>query len=437
MQEREQWRSGLGFALAAAGSAVGLGNLWGFAYRSSQGGGLAFLILYVLVVLVVCLPVLVAEMVLGRSTASSPFLAPIKAAGENWKPLGWLFAIASCGILSYYAVIMGWTIDTFFHSLFIGLPSDPTTANEFFGKISSGGSVFVGQIISLLLTSLVVLAGVRGGIEKLTKYAMPILFGLLLILAFWAATLPGAWEGYKSFLLKWDSSQLFDKETISNAFKQAFFSLSLGIGIMVAYSSYLNRSNKLPKEALRVATLDTAVGLLAGLITFPIVMSFGLNVSGSTVGTLFIALPTGFANLGLFGRLIAAVFFGLAFIAAITSSVSLMEVPVSSLMDRLQWSRKKAVWTSTLLIFLLGIPSAISLDFLDKSDSICNSLLILGGLLIAILLGWIVPNRYDEDLSNSNLRVRKYLKFMLRWVSPPAIAIGLYVTVLSTIGKFT
>ena len=436
MKEREQWRSGLGFALAAAGSAVGLGNLWGFAYRSSQGGGLAFLILYILVVLVVCLPVLVAEMVLGRSTASSPFIAPIKAAGENWKPLGWLFAMASCGILSYYAVIMGWTIDTFFHSLFIGLPSDPTAANEFFGKISSGGSVFVGQIISLLLTSLVVLAGVRGGIEKLTKWAMPILFGLLLVLAIWAATLSGAWEGYTSFLLKWDSSQLFDKETISNAFKQAFFSLSLGIGIMVAYSSYLNRSNHLPKEALRVASLDTAVGLLAGLITFPIVMSFGLNVSGSTVGTLFIALPTGFANLGLFGRLIAAIFFGLAFIAAITSSVSLMEVPVSSLMDRLQWSRKKAVWVSTILIFLFGIPSAISLDFLDKSDSIFNTLLILGGLLIAVLLGWIVPNRFDEDLSNSNLRVRKYLKFMLRWVSPPTIAIGLYATILSTIGKF-
>ena len=316
------------------------------------------------------------------------------------------------------------------------MPSDPTAADVFFGKISSGGSVFVGQIISLLLTSLVVLAGVRGGIEKLTKWAMPLLFGLLLILAIWAATLSGAWEGYTSFLLKWDSSQLFDKNTISNAFKQAFFSLSLGIGIMVAYSSYLSRSNHLPKEALRVASLDTAVGLLAGLITFPIVMSFGLDISESTVGTLFIALPTGFANLGFFGRLIAAVFFGLAFIAAITSSISLMEVPVSSLMDRLKWSRKKAVWSSTLLIFLLGIPSAISLDFLDKSDSVFNTLLILGGLLIAILLGWIVPNRYDEDLSNSNLRVRKYLKFMLRWVSPPAIAIGLYVTLLSTIDKF-
>ena len=134
--------------------------------------------------------------------------------------------------------------------------------------------------------------------------------------------------------------------------------------------------------------------------------------------------------------MIAAVFFGLAFIAAITSSVSLLEVPVSSFMDRLNWSRKKAVWISTLLIFLIGIPSAISTDFLGKSDAICNTLLILGGLLISILLGWIAPNRYDEDLSNSNLRVRRYLKFMLRWVSPPVIAIGLYLTVLSTIETF-
>ena len=440
MKTKEKWGSGLGFVFAAAGSAVGLGNLWGFAYRSSEGGGLAFLILYVLIVLIVCLPVLVAEMVLGRSTSSSPFIAPIKAAGENWKPLGWLFAIASCGILSYYAVIMGWTIDTFFHSLFIGLPSDMNEADQFFGKISSGNSVFVGQIISLLLTAFIVLAGIRGGIEKLTKWAMPLLLVLLLLLAFWAFSLSGSWEGYTSFLLKWDPSKLLDKSTISNSFKQAFFSLSLGIGVMVAYSSYLDKRNHLPKEALRVASLDTAVGLLAGLITFPIVMSFGLKdvVSESTVGTLFIALPTGFANLGLFGRFIAAVFFGLAFLAAITSSISLLEVPVSSLMDKLKWSRKKSVWVSTLLIFIIGIPSAISTDFLDRSDAICNTLLILGGLLISILFGWIVPNRYDEDLlnSNSNLRVRRYLKFMLRWVSPPIIAIGFYLTLVSTLEKF-
>tara|TARA_Y100001968_G_C19439516_1_gene761736 strand:- start:2059 stop:3387 length:1329 start_codon:yes stop_codon:yes gene_type:complete len=434
METREKWRSSLGFVLAAAGSAVGLGNLWGFAYRSSQGGGLAFLLLYVLVVLIVCLPVLVGEMVLGRSTASSPFLAPVKAAGNSWKPLGWIFAIASCGILSFYAVIMGWTADTFFHSLFVGLPSDMNQAGEFFGRISSGNSVFIGQIFSLALTGVVVAAGVRGGIERLTRWCMPLLFGLLLILAVWATTLPGAWDGYTSFFLKWDPSELFNRTTIRNAFTQAFFSLSLGIGIMVAYSSYLDKGNKLPKEALGVASFDTSVGLLAGMITFPIVMSFGLKdvISDSTVGALFIALPTGFANLGVFGRFLAAIFFGLAFIAAITSSISLLEVPVSSMMDRLGWKRNKAVWTSTLLVFLLGIPSAISLDFLGNMDAIFNVLLILGGFLISILLGWVVPRKYDEDLAgcDSDPGVRRYLKFMLRWVSPPVIAFGLIISII-------
>ncbi len=433
MTEREQWKSGLGFVLAAAGSAVGLGNLWGFAYRASQGGGLAFLLLYVIVVLVVCLPVLVGEMILGRSTASSPFVAPIKLAGNNWKPLGFLFALASCGILSFYAVIMGWTVDTLFHSLFVGLPSDMREAGDFFGRISSGKSVFIGQIFSLGLTALVVSAGVRRGIERLTRWCMPLLFLLLLFLALWSATLPGAIEGYTSFLFKWDASQLLDKTTIRNAFTQAFFSLSLGIGIMVAYSSYLGKKNKLPKEAFQVASFDTAVGLLAGMITFPIVLSFGLKdvISESTVGALFIALPTGFANLGGIGRLLAALFFGLAFIAAITSSVSLLEVPVSSMMDTLSWNRRKSVWVSTLIVFLLGIPSALSLDFLGNMDAIFNVLLILGGFLIAILLGWVVPSRYDEDLSasDSNLRVRKYLVFMIRWISPTVIACGLIISI--------
>ncbi len=434
MEQREQWRSGWGFVLAAAGSAVGLGNLWGFAYRSSQGGGLAFLLLYILVVLVVCLPVLVGEMVLGRSTKSSPFTAPEKAAGGKWEPLGWLFAIASCGILSFYAVIMGWTVDTFFHALFVGLPGDISEAGEFFGRISSGKSVFIGQVFSLILTACVVAAGVRGGIERLTSWAMPALFILLLFLAVWASTLSGAWEGYSSFLMRWDPSQLLDKTTIRNAFTQAFFSLSLGIGIMVAYSSYLDKSNPLPKEALGVASFDTAVGLLAGMITFPIVMTFGLKevVNESTVGALFIALPTGFANLGTFGRLLAAIFFGLAFIAAITSSISLLEVPVSSMMDKLGFTRSKAVFFSTFLVFLIGIPSAISLDFLGNMDAIFNFLLILGGFLISILLGWVVPRKYDQDLAdaNSNEGVRRYLKFMLRWVSPPVIAIGLLISSL-------
>ena len=434
MEAREQWRSSLGFMLAAAGSAVGLGNLWGFAYRAQQGGGAAFLLLYVLIVLVVCLPVLVAEMVLGRSTGSSPLLAPVKAGGKLWQPMGWVFVVASCGILSFYAVLMGWTADTFFHSLFFGLPQSIDEAKTFVTSVSKGSSVFLGQLLSLVLTAAVVSAGIRGGIEKIAKWSMPLLFGLVIILAVWSATLPGAWDGYKDFLLKWDSSQLRNPETIRNAFGQAFFSLSLGIGIMVAYSSYLSKQNQLPKQALIISGMDTAVGILAGMVTFPIIASFPqvqAAVKSSFVSTFFVALPTGLSSLGITGQIIAVLLFSLTFIAALTSAISLLEVPVSSLMDGFGWNRNKAVILSTILIFVIGVPSALSEEILGKMFAYMDILLLLGGFLISILIGWFVTRNYDNDLSesNSNLGVRRYLKFMLRWVSPIAIAFGLFVSV--------
>ena len=161
ISQREQWTSKLGFILAAAGSAVGLGNLWGFAYRASQGGGAAFVVLYVLIVLIVCLPVFVAEMALGRSAMASSLLAPVKLGGKNWYPLGILFFIAPLGIASYYSVIMGWTADTLFHSLFFGLPKNIGEAENFFGSISSGSSVLLGHLLSLVLTALIVSSGIK------------------------------------------------------------------------------------------------------------------------------------------------------------------------------------------------------------------------------------------------------------------------------------
>ena len=434
MTGREKWRSSFGFVLAAAGSAVGLGNLWGFAYRASQGGGLAFLFLYLIIVLTVCLPILVAEMVLGRSTGKSPLIAPIAAGGNQWRPMGWLFVIASLGILAFYAVLMGWTGHTLVHSIFVGLPSDMEEAKNFFAQVSSGNSVLLGQLLSLFLTGLVVAAGIRSGIERLTRWCIPILFGLLIILACWAASLSGAWEGYRTFLLRWDINQLFNPTTIRNAFTQAFFSIGTGIGCILAYSAYLEKKNKLPKEALAVIGLDTAVGLLAGMVTFPIVMSFGLKdvISGSTVGTLFIAIPTGLGNLGSAGRMVAILFFGLAYIAAITSSISLLEVPVSSLIDQFGWRRNKAVWFSMFFVFIAGIPAAINIDILGKMDAIFGGLLLIfGGLLLSILLGWFFPKRFDDDLqqSESSLSSRLLLKFMLRWISPPVISFGLIVSI--------
>ena len=202
--QREQWSTKLGFILAAVGSAVGLGNLWGFAYRSSQGGGAAFVILYIFVVLIVCLPIFVAEFALGRSSEKSAVLAPIKAAGKNWAPLGWLFLIAPLGIASYYAVIMGWTLDIFLQSLFSGLPDNVDEAASLFNSIHNGKRDFIGQIFSLALGSYIVSGGIKKGIEKLNKICMPILFFILILLAIWAAFLGNAEEGYRNFLLNFE-----------------------------------------------------------------------------------------------------------------------------------------------------------------------------------------------------------------------------------------
>ena len=432
---KEQWRSGLGFVLAAAGSAVGLGNLWGFAYRASQGGGGAFVVLYVLIVLVVCLPVLVAEMVLGRSTGHSPLLAPVMAAGKRWQPMGWLFVLASCGILAFYAVLMGWTGATIVQTLTQGLPADAMAAEAFFKGLSGGRSALIGQLLSLVVTAGVVALGVRSGIERLSRWGLPLLFVLLVALAIWASGLQGSAEGYRTFLLRWDAAQLTNFTTIKNAFNQAFFSIGTGIGCILAYAAYLGRRAHLPREAVAVVGMDTAVGVLAGMVTFPIVMSFQLQdlIGESTMGAIFIAVPTGLASLEQSGTLVALVFFGLALIAAITSAVSLLEVPVACLIDRLGWSRSRAVWVSTAVIFVAGLPAATSSEVLDWMSNVFGGLLlIVGGLLLSLLLGWVLPERFEQDLAESGTFpwLRRLLLVMLRWVAPPVVAFGLVISVV-------
>jgi len=431
--QREEWNSKLGFILAAVGSAVGLGNLWGFAYRSSQGGGAAFVLLYIFVVLVVGIPIFVAEFSLGRSTNTSAVLAPIKAAGKKWSALGFLFLIAPLAIASYYAVIMGWTADIFFQSLIVGLPENTSQAGESFNLIHNGTRDFVGQSLSLVLAFYIVSGGIKKGIEKLNKICMPILFIILLGLVIWAAFLGNAGEGYRNFLFDFDLSQLANPTTIRNAFSQAFFSLSLGIGIMITYASYLNKKSDLTKQAVQIASLDTAVGLMAGLITFPIIFTFGLNetISNSTIATLFITIPSGLGQYGFIGRLVAILFFGLAYIAAITSLISLIEIPVSTLIDKFKIKRNRASVITIIFTFLLGIPSALSTDLLGNIDAIANVLLILGGFLVSFLIGWIIPKTLDKELTNSgsSLIVRNYLKFMLKYVTPILVAWGLIISV--------
>jgi NSS family neurotransmitter:Na+ symporter len=330
---------------------------------------------------------------------------------------------------------MGWTGRTLLHALLVGLPADMAASEAFFASISSGGSAVLGHVLSMALTGIVVAAGVRAGIERLSRWGIPLLFVLLLALLIWAAFLPGAQQGYHTFLLKWDASKLLDFTTIRNAFTQAFFSIGAGIGCILAYAAYLDQRSSIPTEAAAVVTMDTAVGLMAGCVTFPLVASFALGdvVSGSTVGTLFIALPTGMASLGGPGRVVAVAFFVLAYIAAITSSVSLLEVPVASLMDRLGWSRRRTVWLCVLVITVLGLPAALNTTVLERMDAVFGGvLLIAGGLLLALLLGWGAPERLRDDLlaSGSAPALVRRLLWLLRWVSPTAISIGLVISLL-------
>lgn len=437
MEKREEWNSGLGFILAAAGSAVGLGNLWGFAYRASEGGGGAFVLLYVAIVLLVCLPLLIAEMVLGRSTGRSPLLAPAAAGGSLWTPLGWLFTFVSVGILSYYVVLMGYTGSTLVNTVLGGLPVDKDSVDIYFSSITTGRVSIIGQLVSLFLTGLVVSSGIRRGIQKLTSVGVPLLILMIVFLAIWSAFQPRASEGY-DFLFAWDASQLKNPEVIANAFRQAFFSIGTGIGAILAYSTYLNKRANIPQEATAVISLDTAVALMAGCVTFPMIAIFALDkpTSSGAIGVLFKVLPHGLAktDLWLGSSLIAFLFFLLIYLAAITSSVSLLEVPVSSLMDKIGLSRKKSVWLSLVALAIIGLPSALDIGFLDKTDRVMMALLIFGGFLLSLLMGWVVPKRYKEDLAQSETSDSTISKLLwtLRWVSTPVVTVGLILVVEET-----
>lgn len=419
--------------MATAGSAVGLGNLWGFAYRASSGGGAVFVVLFIAIIVTICMPALIAEMVMGRSTGQSPLLAPQTIGGKRWAPMGWWLMLNCLGILSYYSVIMGWTLNSIWMAAAGDLPIGIEAATSNFQQISSGSSSLFGHLASIALAGIVVSAGIKAGIERLSLYGIPLLFVMLIGLMAWAGSLPNAMDGYRDFLLKWDASKFLDITTLRNAFTQAFFSLGIGVGVISAYASYLNKSNPLPKEAGWVAGMDTSVGLMAGCVTFPLVASAGLQsvISDSNVGSLFIAIPSGLASMGSTGRAVAAAFFLLVYIAGLTSIVSILEAPVSCAIGQLGLPRQKAVWFLVVACSLLGIPAALNIKILENMDAVFAGFgMISGGLLVVLLMGWRDPERFVEDLgaSGSSPLLRRLLLLSLRWLAPAVISIGLIVS---------
>ncbi|GIV37869.1 MAG: hypothetical protein KatS3mg032_2248 [Cyclobacteriaceae bacterium] len=352
MSTRGQWGSRLGFIMAAAGSAVGLGNIWRFPYVTGQNGGGAFLFVYMLCVLLIGLPLIYNEIALGRLTGKNAVGAFRDSGGNRfWVITGAVLALCvSFFVLSYYSVIAGWTIG-YIISEFTDFIKDFDTF------ISTAWYVVPLFALFMLVTVIIVLGGISGGIERASKLLMPLLFILVFAVMLRSLTLPGAMEGVKYYLTP-DFSKITSKVILA-ALGQAFFSLSVGWGILITYGSYLPKNENIVTSGLWVAVMDTLVAVLAGFMIFPAVFAFGKDPAQGTA-LVFQVLPDVFNSIPSGGNIVGALFFLLLCVAALTSSISMIEVPASYLIDEKKWRRKNAAWVIGILAFIVGIPSALS-----------------------------------------------------------------------------
>lgn len=430
---REQWGSRLGFILAAVGSAVGLGNMWRFPYLTAENGGAAFLILYVVFVVFIGLPVMLGEFAVGRGAKKSPVDALQHFGGRSWKPLGLLFVLSGFLILAYYGVIAGWTLRYGLMGLFEGFDVDAVARFEAY---SGGWDAVAWQVGFMLATIAVVGAGVRNGIERAAVVLMPVLLLIVVGLGIYAATMTGSGQGYE-FYLRPDFSRITSFSVISDAASQAFFSLSLGMGAMLTFSSYLSRDENLPQESVFIAGSDFLIAFLAGMMVFPIVFALGLSgdVGESAIGALFISLPEAFGQMGAAGRLVGFLFFAALLVGALTSAISLLEVVASSVIDTLGWARRQAAMAFGVIITAVGIPAAFNLDVLAVMDQLAgNVFLIVGGLLLAIFVGYVMPAPEEEVRKGApGIGWLPLWKGFLRFVVPVVLGLVLYNSVADTV----
>ncbi|MFQ5801265.1 MAG: sodium-dependent transporter [Candidatus Methylomirabilales bacterium] len=401
---RETWSSRIGFILAAAGSAIGLGNIWRFPYLTGQNGGAAFVFIYLSIVLLIGLPVMMAEVGLGRFTRRNPVGAFERVAPNSlWRNVGVLGVITGFAILSYYSVVAGWTIGYTLKAAtgaFAGLTDPGQTGKLFAHFVGDGRTVLTFHALFMALTVGVVIGGLRRGIERWTLILMPLLFLMLSLLVLRSLTLEGAGKGI-AFYLQPDFSKV-TAATFLAALGQAFFSLSLGMGAMITYGSYLSEREDAVVAAASVGLFDTIAALLAGLAIFPALFVVEGVEPTAGAGLAFVVLPAIFHRIP-FGVVFGTVFFLLLAVAALTSAISLLEVCVAYLIDEKGWSRKGACFLVGMVSFLLGIPAALSIGasdflsslpgiqigFLDLMDTVFgNFALTLGGLLLCLFIGW-------------------------------------------------
>jgi len=429
---REKWSSGIGFILASIGSAVGIGNIWRFPYIVGENGGGAFLIPYLIAVFLFGLPLMIIEFSLGRHLKTSvvPAFTAIK---KSFKIAGFFLVFIMVMILSYYLVITGWIL-AFFYYLVSGTNMTFSTFTDSYYPLLlfliSGGLVFF-----------VVRAGVKKGIEKLSKLLIPLLFIMLLMLLGFSLLLPGTMAGVKFYLLP-DFSKLSDPFVWTAAFGQAFFSLSVGTGIMLTYGSYMG-DEKIIKSAAIITISDLMVAILAGLIIFPIVFTFGFDPAAG-VQLAFVTLPSIFHQME-YGYFFGAVFFLLLFFAAITSAVSMLEVPVSTLIDTYGFDRKKATSLISIIVILIGLPSALSyttmklelfgMPILDINDIAFGTIgIILAGLILSIIVGWFL----DPDVIFHHIGGERWMQMLfyhiIKFMIPIILFVNLVIRIAGVMG---
>lgn len=446
MKERSSFTGGIGFVLASAGSAVGLGNLWRFPYLAAQYGGGIFILVYIILALTFGFALMTTEIAIGRKTKLSP-IAAYKKLDSRFGFLGYVAAIVPAIILPYYCVIGGWVIK--YVTVFLSGEGSAAAQDTFFGSFAGGVASPLAYFgVFLAVTCLIIILGVEKGIEKVSKVMMPLLILITIGISIYILTIPGSMDGLKYYLLP-DFSK-FSFKTVCAAMGQMFFSMSLAMGIMVTYGSYAKDDVNLTKSTNQIEFFDTFVALLAGLMVVPAVYIFsgeaGLESSGASL--MFVTLPKVFAQMGA-GRIIGLAFFVLVLFAALTSSISIMEAVVSMLMDKFKLTRKKAAVLVLIWSVILGVPSSLGngpwasikllgMDFLTFFDFLSNSVLMpFVALCTCILIGWFVGTKtvLGELTKNGERLHRKTLyEVVTKYIAPVLLVIILVFYTLAQFG---
>ncbi len=451
MASRGNFSGRIGFIAAAAGSAVGLGNIWRFPYETGENGGAAFLLIYLICMVLIGFPVMVGEISIGRNTQLNAFGAYKKIGGAKWGLLGYWGILSAVMFLSVYNVIAGWAFAYFVQMLNGTLTATQNFGEHFTLQIADVSDLFFYSLGFMVLTAIIVSRGIKKGIESASRILMPALFIMLLGLIGYSFTLDNAMEGVKYYLIP-DLSEI-TLSTVYNALGQAFFSLSLGMAALVTYGSYISKKENIVTSAALVTATDTTVAFLAGLLIFPLVFSQGLSPSEGP-GLVFVVLPGIFASLGALGPFVGAAFFLLLCFAALTSTISLLEIPVTYLVDEKGYSRTRVVIFTALLVFVVGIPSMLSQGAVDYFtnftfyegkvkdvltvvfDIFSDVGLPLGGFLMTIFIAtkWKIAN-FNKELAIGNDSymgsfMQKYLNFALTIFAPIFLGLMFIITVL-------